>query len=169
MHRLALEGSLLCWLLLLSIDVWALPDDRQQPIRLEADSGELDQKTGISVYRGNVVISQGSMRMEAATATIYFKDGRFERMEAVGKPVQLRYKPSVDKPEIQGYGQRVEYNASTARVVMTINAKVIQGKDSFTGDRIEYDLTKDQVKANSDKGKRIEFIIQPETAKVGGP
>jgi lipopolysaccharide export system protein LptA len=50
---------------------------------------------------------------------------------------------------------------------MTQNAKIVQGKDSFTGDRIEYDLEKDQVKANSDKGKRIQFIIQPQTIQDG--
>lgn len=166
MHHPRLKFLLLLWFLLPAL-AWALPDDRRQPIRLEADSAELDQKTGISIYQGNVVISQGSMRMVADTATIYFKDGRFERIEAVGKPVDLRYKPSVDKPEIQGTGQRVVYNAVTAKVVMTQNAKIVQGQDSFTGDRIEYDLEKDQVKANSDKGKRIQFIIQPQTIQDG--
>jgi lipopolysaccharide export system protein LptA len=163
MRRRALDVGLGFWLALMPALASALPEDRQQPIRLEADSGQLDQKTGVSIYQGNVVISQGSMRLDANTATIYFKEGRFERIVAEGKPVQLRYKPSVDKPEIQGVGQRVEYNAITARVVMTINAKITQGQDSFTGDRIEYDLDKDQVKASGDKGKRIQFIIQPQS------
>jgi hypothetical protein len=37
----------------------ALPEDRNQPIQLEASRGQIDQKTGVSVYEGNVVISSG--------------------------------------------------------------------------------------------------------------
>jgi hypothetical protein len=39
--------------------VAALPEDRSQPIQLEASRGQIDQKTGVSVYEGNVVISSG--------------------------------------------------------------------------------------------------------------
>ena len=85
----------------------APPEDRTQPIHLEASRGQLDQKTGISVYEGNVVITQGSMRLTADTVTIHVKDNNFQRMEATGAPVNLRYKPTVDKPEIQGVSQRV--------------------------------------------------------------
>ena len=62
----------------------ALPEDRNQPIQLEASRGQIDQKTGVSVYEGNVVISQGSMRLNADVATIHIKDGGFQRMEATG-------------------------------------------------------------------------------------
>ena len=90
----------------------ALPEDRNQPIHLEASRGQLDQKTGISVYEGNVVITQGSMRLTADTVTIYVKDNNFQRMEATGAPANLRYRPTADKPEIQGASQRVEYDVA---------------------------------------------------------
>jgi lipopolysaccharide export system protein LptA len=89
-----------------------LPEDRNQPIQLEASRGQIDQKTGVSVYEGNVVISQGSMRLTADVATIHVKDGGFQRMEATGKPVNLRYRPTADKPEILGASQRVEYDVA---------------------------------------------------------
>ncbi|QQS54450.1 MAG: lipopolysaccharide transport periplasmic protein LptA [Candidatus Competibacteraceae bacterium] len=140
----------------------ALPEDREQPIHLEASRGQLDQKTGVSVYEGNVVISQGSMRLTADTATIHVKDSSFERMEAVGKPVNLRYKPAVDKPEILGTSQRVEYNVGSAKVVMSGNARLVQGQDVFAGDRVEYDLKGDVVRARgAGTNGRIQFTIQP--------
>ena len=39
---------------------WALPTDREQPIRVQADSAELDDKQGVAVYRGDVV-AQGPL------------------------------------------------------------------------------------------------------------
>ncbi len=140
----------------------ALPEDRNQPIQLEASRGQLDQKTGISVYEGNVVITQGSMRLTADTATIYVKDSSFQRMDAVGSPANLRYKPAADKPEIQGTSKRVEYDVASAKVVMSGNVRVVQGQDVFTGDRVEYDLKDDVIRAKGagDNG-RIQFTIQP--------
>jgi lipopolysaccharide export system protein LptA len=167
MHRPSLNSVFLLILLLLSTAISALPEDREQPIHLEADRAQLDQKTGVSVYQGNVVISQGSMRLNADTATFYVNNGRFERLEATGKPVKLRYQPASNKPEIQGVSQQVEYNALKARVIMTSKAKITQGQDTFAGDRIEYDLDKDLVKAGGDG--RIEFIIQPQSVRESQP
>ena len=145
----------------------ALPEDRRQPIQLEASRGQIDQKTGVSVYEGNVVISQGSMRLNAETATIHIKDGGFQRMEATGNPVNLRYQPTADKPEIIGTSQRVEYDVVGAKVIMTGKARLTQGQDVFTGERMEYDLKGDVVRARGagDNG-RIQFTIQPRTQET---
>jgi lipopolysaccharide export system protein LptA len=86
-------------------------------------------------------------------------------MEAVGKPTQFRYQPTVDKPRIDGIGNTIQYNAITAKVIVTGDAKFTQGGDVFTGQRIEYDLTSDVVRADGGEKGRIQFIIQPKTLK----
>jgi lipopolysaccharide export system protein LptA len=162
MNRPILKLGLALALSLASLLVNALPEDRDQPIQLEASRGQLDQKTGVSVYEGNVVISQGSMRLTADTATIHVKDGGFLRMEATGNPATLRYKPAVDKPEIQGTSRRVEYDVSSAKVTMSGGARLTQGRDVFTGEQVEYDLKNDLVRARcAGANGRIQFTIQP--------
>lgn len=145
---------------------WSMPQDREQPIQLEADRAELDQKSGISIYEGNVVITQGSMRLAADKATVFTENGAFQRMEATGQPVKWRYKPADDKDELFGTSQRMEYDALKNSITMTKNAKVIQNKDVFTGDRIDYDLTADLVKARGEDGRRIQITIQPRQINV---
>ena len=142
----------------------ALPEDRNQPIQLEASRAQLDQKTGVSIYEGNVVISQGSMRLTADAVTIHVKDNAFQRMEARGGPVTFRYQPAANKPEIQGVSQQVEYDVAAAKVIMSGNARLTQGQDQFNGERIEYDLKDDVVRARGagDRG-RVQFTIQPRT------
>ena len=54
---------------------WALPSDRDQPIRVQADSAELDDKQGVAVYRGSVVITQGSLKITGDTVTLTVGDG----------------------------------------------------------------------------------------------
>lgn len=151
-------------LLLLPLIAAALPEDREQPITLEADSAQYDQNTGKSTYQGNVVVTQGSMHLEAAQATVIFKDGSATRMEATGKPARFSYRPKRDKPPIQGVGNKVVYNVAEAKVVVTGAAQFTQGGDEFKGERIEYDLSRDLVSAD---GGRVRFIIQPGTLKQG--
>ena len=108
-----------------------------------------------------------SHRLTADTVTIYLKDNNFQRMEATGAPVNLRYRPTADKPELQGASPRVEYDVVGAKVIMSGGARLTQGQDTFTGERVEYDLKGDVVRARSagDNG-RIQFTIQPRAAEA---
>lgn len=165
-HQSLRLGLAIAWALVATSAI-ALPEDRTQPIHLEASRGQLDQKTGISVYEGNVVISQGSMRLTADTATIYVKDNNFQRMDAVGGPASLRYKPAVDKPEIQGTSKRVEYDVLGGKVIMTGAVRVVQGQDVFNGERLEYDLKEDVIRAKgAGENGRIQFMIQPKAQEA---
>lgn len=164
MNRRSAKLGLAVVAALIATSAAALPEDRTQPIHLEASRGQLDQKTGISVYEGNVTISQGSMRLVADTATIYVKDNNFQRMDAVGGPASLRYKPAADKPEIQGTSKRVEYDVLGGKVVMTGTVRVVQGQDVFNGERLEYDLKDDVIRAKgAGENGRIQFTIQPKS------
>ena len=53
--------------------VAALPDDRDQPIRIEADEALRDEKQGFTRYEGNVKMDQGSLHIEADRITAGFK------------------------------------------------------------------------------------------------
>lgn len=164
MNRRSARIGLAVVVALVATSAAALPEDRTQPIHLEASRGQLDQKTGISVYEGNVTISQGSMRLVADTATIYVKDNNFQRMDAIGGPASLRYKPAADKPEIQGTSKRVEYDVLGGKVVMTGTVRVVQGQDVFNGERLEYDLKDDVIRAKgAGENGRIQFTIQPKS------
>ena len=43
--------------------VLALPSDSSQPIRIQANSATLDDKRNTAVYTGDVVITQGTLRL----------------------------------------------------------------------------------------------------------
>ena len=48
----------------------ALESDSQQPLFIEADGADISETTGVSIYTGNVVISQGSIRLSADKVTV---------------------------------------------------------------------------------------------------
>ncbi|VFT49618.1 ABC transporter ATP-binding protein [Pseudomonas aeruginosa] len=88
----------------------ALPSDREQPIRVQADSAELDDKQGVAVYRGDVVVTQGSTKLTGNTVTLkQDKNGDIEVVTSVGKPAYYEQKPAPDKDVTKAYGLTIQY------------------------------------------------------------
>ncbi|MET1079201.1 MAG: lipopolysaccharide transport periplasmic protein LptA [Pseudomonas sp.] len=154
---------------LLGANAWALPTDREQPIRVQADSAELDDKQGVAVYRGGVVITQGTLKITGDTVTItQNKSGDIEVFTAVGKPAYYEQKPSTDKEIVKAYGLTIQYFAANERIVLIDQAKVVQEGNTFEGEKIVYDTQRQIVNAGRANGTsvtsprpRIDMVIQP--------
>ena len=152
-----------------SASTWALPTDREQPIRVQADSAELDDKQGVAVYRGGVVITQGSLKITGDTVTItQTPQGDIDVFTAVGKPAYYEQLPATDKQIVKAYGLTIQYFMANERVVLIDQAKVIQEGNTFEGEKIVYDTQRQIVNAGRATGTnvtaprpRIDMVIQP--------
>ncbi|PZW49623.1 lipopolysaccharide transport periplasmic protein LptA [Pseudomonas sp. URMO17WK12:I2] len=153
-----------------SVSAWALPSDRDQPIRVQADSAELDDKQGVAVYRGDVVITQGTMKITGDTVTITQNaQGEVDVFTSVGKPAYYEQKPAVDKQIVKAYGLTIQYFAANERIVLIDQAKVVQEGNTFEGEKIVYDTRRQIVNAGRATGTnvssprpRIDMVIQPQ-------
>ncbi|TBV04104.1 lipopolysaccharide transport periplasmic protein LptA [Phytopseudomonas dryadis] len=152
-----------------STSAWALPTDREQPIRVQADSAELDDKQGVAVYRGDVVITQGTLKITGDTVTITQNaQGDIDVFTSVGKPAYYEQKPAADKQIVKAYGLTIQYFASNERIVLLDQAKVVQEGNTFEGEKIVYDTQRQIVNAGRATGSnvttprpRIDMVIQP--------
>ncbi len=148
---------------------WALPEDRNQPIRVQADTAELDDRQGVAVYRGNVIITQGTMKITGDTVTITQNaQGDIDVFTSVGKPAYYEQQPAVDKDIVKAYGLTIQYFAANERIVLIDQAKVVQEGNTFEGEKIVYDTRRQIVNAGRATGSnvttprpRIDMIIQP--------
>ena len=153
----------------LGASAWALPEDREQPIRVQADSAELDDRQGVAVYRGDVVITQGTMKITGDTVTItQDSNGDVEVFTSIGKPAYYEQKPAVDKQIVKAYGLTIQYFAANERIVLLDQAKVVQEGNTFEGEKIVYDTRRQIVNAgratNTDVSTprpRVDMVIQP--------
>jgi lipopolysaccharide export system protein LptA len=150
---------------------WALPSDSEQPIRVQADSAELDDKQGVAVYRGGVIITQGTMKITGDTVTItQNKAGDIEVFTSVGRPAYYEQLPEVGKQIVQAYGLTIQYFAQNERIILIDQAKVIQEGNTFEGEKIVYDTARQIVNAGRAHGSnvttprpRIDMVIQPKS------
>lgn len=144
----------------------ALPDDQQQPIHVTADSAV--QETNTVTYRGNVVIVQGSVRIEADQVVIYHEKGKLQKAIATGKPAHFQEQPEVDGGLITGSATTLVYYNADQRVELLQDAYVDRDKSSVKGDRIEYLLPSKTVRAEtapSNTSGRVEMVLQPNQPK----
>ncbi|GGU70753.1 lipopolysaccharide export system protein LptA [Pseudomonas laurentiana] len=151
-----------------SASALALPNDRDQPIRIQADNAQLDDKKGIATYTGDVIITQGSMMIKGNTVTITRSAaGDIDVVTSVGNLAYFEQQQSAAKADkMQGYAVQIQYQALKDLVVLTDRAKVINEGNTTEGEKIVYN-TKSQV-ATAGRGSnitaprpRIDMVIQP--------
>jgi lipopolysaccharide export system protein LptA len=142
----------------------ALPDDRDQPIHISADKALRDEKQGFTEYTGNVQMEQGSMRLDADKLTIYHATEEVEKVVAEGRPARMQQQPELDKGVVHAHAGVIEYFRSEERVHLQSNARIEQDGSVVSGDSIDYFITEQLVKADSDQaveGNRVNVVIPP--------
>lgn len=155
--------------LLLASATHALPSDRQQPIHIEADTADLDDKKGVAIYRGDVVVTQGTLKITGDTVTVVQQaNGDVKSFKSVGRPAYYEQIPDVGKDKVQAWGLTIEYLAQQNKIIITDQARVEQGKNTFRGEKITYDTIAETVVAGrapsgtvSREEPRINMVIQP--------
>jgi lipopolysaccharide export system protein LptA len=138
-----------------AVPAWGLSTDKDEPIEVEADSAELDDARNVSVYRGNIVVVQGSMRMTGDVMTVHHTDdNKLDRLIIEGRPATYRQMPDDGKAFDEAEARRMEYHESKELILLIDRATVRQDRVLFSGDRIEYDTRLSKVRAWSKPGAR---------------
>ncbi|MBT8419460.1 MAG: lipopolysaccharide transport periplasmic protein LptA [Gammaproteobacteria bacterium] len=157
-----LASALVCGLLL-APSTHALSTDRDQPIHVEADWAEADDARRTTVYKGAVVITQGSLRINGDTVTLYYdNDHKLIKAEIKGRPAQFRQRPDKKAKEQRAKANKMEYFADRDLIVLLGDAHSWQGKRRISADRIEFDTKKSRIRAqNSSTGKKTDTSKKP--------
>ncbi|MEW6330449.1 MAG: lipopolysaccharide transport periplasmic protein LptA [Pseudomonadota bacterium] len=162
----------LTFALLLSVTLAAAaraagPND-DEPIRINARSVEANDRTGVVVYRGNVVMEQGRLSILADRVEITARHGKTELVRATGNPAKLRQRAGGEDEEVRAEAGRVDYRVASGKIDMSGHVSLQRGDDLFTADVLHYDLgTKDLNAAGDDKGVgRVHAVIRPKQTEA---
>lgn len=140
-----------------------LESDSEQPIYIDSNNAVYDEKAQISTYTGNVLATQGSIKIDADKLVVYLKDGAITKLIATGKPSKFKQLPAVGKDEMHGEGLINEYYPDKNLLIFMHNASVWQGDAKQSSEYIEYDTLNSLLKAGeqSTDGKRVHSVIKP--------
>lgn len=150
--------------LLLSLPIFshALPSDANQPIKLLADKATYSERTGVTSYSGNVIITQGTLKLTADNITVNLSQSRsIDSAVATGRPATMQQVITQEKGLAKGQANRIDYNAVTGIVTLTGNAHLVQNGASFAGNVIRYSLKAGDVEATAGNSQRVELVFPP--------
>jgi lipopolysaccharide export system protein LptA len=159
---------------LLSVAAYAERSDRNKPLAFEADrSYKLTEKDGSEsqVLEGNVIITQGTMRINASKLTLRQASSGLRFGEGLGTPAFFTQKQDGRNDFFEAYGERIEFDERTDNVKLFTNAKLKIGKDELTAEYIVYNTVTEKYEiagsapgaAPQEKPGRVNGIIYPRT------
>ncbi len=115
--------------------------DSVEKIIINADHMRLNIESGHSVYTGNVRISQGKLVLSGDKVTLEQKNNEIERIIVIGKPAHYNNVTEKGEP-IKAESERMVYNASQNKLIMTTNARLQQSDHQVSSQKIIYDTLK---------------------------
>jgi lipopolysaccharide export system protein LptA len=163
----------LCLLLPLAFGAAAEKADREKQIVVNADHAVGDDVKKTSTFDGNVIVTQGTMRMTAAKVTVREDPEHHKYYVANGSPVTFRQKLDNSDEWVEGSAQRAEFDDLNDVLRLYDNARVLRGKNEITGDYITYDMRRELAEVTggppgqAKTGGRVKAVIQPPPRKDG--
>ncbi|WP_180033468.1 lipopolysaccharide transport periplasmic protein LptA [Acinetobacter sp. YH12233] len=166
------RAALLSLVALGSATAFALQSDRNQPITLLADRATFNERTGVTTYSGNVIIEQGTMKLQANSIVANLNNKKqISLITATGSPAQFQQKVDPAKGLAKGQAQKIVYNAETGIITLSGNAYLQQDGASIRGNTLKYSMNKGDIEATGTPNKtgsaagRVQIVIPPSSSK----
>jgi lipopolysaccharide export system protein LptA len=148
--------------------------DREKDIIVNADHLTADDANKTSTFEGNVVITQGTMRLTANKVTVKEDPERHKFYVAFGAPVTFRQKRDNVDEWVEGYALRAEFDDLNDMVRLYERARVKSSANVITGEYIQYDMKKElaEVEGAPPGAKtageipRVKMVIVPDKKPV---
>ena len=148
--------------------------DREKEIVVNADRLTADDANKVSVFEGNVVVTQGTMRMTAAKVTVKEDAERHKFYVAQGAPVTFRQKRDNVDEWVEGYAQRAEFDDLNDVLRLYDKGRVKSNQNEITGDFISSDMRRELAEVRGappgqtpPNDKRVKVIILPAKKEPG--
>ena len=112
-----------------SVAFGTAPQDPSAPVEAESDELFVDEQTGTAIFQGNVIISQGEMKLSAPRVEVsYLQDqDQIDEIEATGG-VTIVSGPDAAESENAVYSMVDRTIVMTGDVLMTQGAQVLSGE-----------------------------------------
>jgi lipopolysaccharide export system protein LptA len=163
-----LQNLLLATILLACVPAcFAERADRDKPLFLEADQVLIDDTQQTSNFIGNVRLTQGTMLIRGDKIEVVKYRDSFKQAKAYGNTASFRQKREGSEEYVEGYGERIEYDARSGTVDFYVRARVKRELDEVRGDHITYSMKTETFQVSSSANsigtppRRVRAVLQP--------
>lgn len=142
-------------------NLWALTSDFEQPIDVKADRSEYDEKAGHQSLSGNVLITQGTMKIKADNIIVKLdSQNRLSVIEGKGSPIVFEQKN--EKGElVRGTCSNIRYDAVKGLLTLSGTATLTEPKQRLKSEKIVFNSITQTVVAEGGKSGQVSITLQP--------
>jgi lipopolysaccharide export system protein LptA len=133
----------------------------REPIAVSADTLEVDYRARLLKYTGNVVVTQGDMRLSSNSLTVTLDDAAADRVKEVVADGQVR----LSQGERWASGGHAVFDEARNTVVLSDNAELHDGPNEVKGDRVKVFLNEQRSVVEGGKG-RVTAKLFPSEGKA---
>ena len=159
-----------------SLPAWAEKGDREKEIVVGADRLLADDANRTSTFEGNVVVTQGTMRMTAGKVVVREDAQRHKFYVASGSPVTFRQKRDKVDEWVEGRADRAEFDDRNDVLKLYNQARVKSNQNEITGEFISYDMKREVAEVSGappgqaapEGTGRVKVIIMPPKKEAAG-
>ena len=124
------------------------PIQAEDMLSISSDQLVLDQNRQTAHYRGHVILQRPGMKIQADEIIVRLHNNRITHAELNGQPASIDHQPGNEEP-VHAEASKMEYDVNSEKILLSGQAQVIQGNQSFSGERIEYDTRNKRIEANN--------------------
>ena len=114
-----------------------LTQDTSAPVEVASDRLEVDQADGTAIFSGNVLVTQGALRLAANRIRVVYageaNEGRIQELRAEGNVTLANDAEAAE-------ADAAVYDIDAGSVVMTGDVILTQGQTALSSDRLVIDL-----------------------------
>ena len=156
--RLVSVLSIIAFSLAMSASIGATDTKKSEPIKVYAQTIEIDDRTGTALYLGDVSLTDGVLSIKADKIEAKFVEGEIEVFHAYGKPVTIDNRPEEAEQEMHATADRLKYYVKSRKLDLFVNVTFLQGESELRCPEMHYDL---DARRFLGKGGRCFISIQP--------
>lgn len=127
-----------------------------------------DDVRRLTIFDGNVVVTRGTMKLQADRIVVHQDAEGFQHSTATGNPVRFRQKldpkpPASEGGWMEGEARRIEIDDKSGKIELFDKARVNRAGDEVAGDYILVDQRADFYSVSPGKGEngRVRATLQP--------
>ena len=135
-----------------SLPALAVTGDTDQPIHIDSDQQSLDMQGNVATFTGNVIVTQGTIKINADKVVVTRPGGQQgkEVIDGFGNPATFYQLQDNGKP-VKGHASQMHYELEKDFVILTGNAYLEQLDSNIKGDKITYLVKEQKMQAFSKK------------------
>lgn len=146
----------------------ALQSDREQPMDIAADATDaVLSDSGTAILKGNVTISQGSLKIQAAQATLTRAEGEVRRAVLTGSPATVQQQLDAGG-QMTAAAASIDYDLASNTLELTGNVVIDQPEGSLRGERVRYHIADGRIEGGA-PGSRVQMRIPGKPAATSQP